>query len=55
VPACVGYDLYRPDDNGWSYDPDNNSITFHGEITPTPDEDILVSYPLITDGDKSSG
>lgn len=33
-------------DNGWSYDPDSNSITFHGEAIPGPDEEVTVTYTI---------
>jgi hypothetical protein len=31
-------------DNGWTYDPENNSITFNGDAIPGPGAEVNVSY-----------
>jgi hypothetical protein len=33
-------------DEGWTYDPENNSITFNGSAIPGPGENVEVSYTI---------
>lgn len=40
--AEVDYDLQ----NGWSYDPAENSIVFNGNSMPGPDQDVVVTYDV---------
>ena len=41
-----GTALSQDSDTGWTYDPENNSITFHGDSIPGPGEDVQVSYTV---------
>jgi hypothetical protein len=40
---------YYDGTNGWTYDPSDNHLVFHGENIPPPESDISVSYPVASE------
>lgn len=44
----VEVDYYDGSD-GWTYDPSDNHLVFHGESIPPPESDISVSYPVASE------
>ena len=40
---------YYDGSNGWTYDPSDNHLVFHGETIPPPESDISVSYPVASE------
>ena len=40
---------YYDGTNGWTYEPSDNHLVFHGESVPPPESDISVSYPVASE------
>lgn len=40
---------YYDGTNGWTYEPSDNHLVFHGESIPPPESDISVSYPVASE------
>jgi len=46
IVTVNGVEWEQDSDNGWTYDPENNSLTFNGDAIPGPGETVNVTYTI---------